>query len=152
MDTLLQVGDRFTSSKLATMLYGEVAHTEPPTSYDWVYDPITGEPTVDFAHLHTEDYDCPVTVHWKETNENGWYRDKEATLFTKVKDEALLSATWEVIKTDFTGGGTAHGQYDIYPDGHHVQAQRVGGTETLSFFQTGCFRGMLPPKDIVKVK
>jgi hypothetical protein len=137
MDNLLQVGDRFVSPKLDTMLYGEIA-----------YIPDTGEPYMDFSKLHTEDYDCRTTAIWTETKEGGWSRHREVPLSTKAKDPNLLGATWVVIKTSFGGGGCAHGPHDVFPDGHHVVAQRVGGSETVNFYQSGCFVGMLEPKDI----
>jgi hypothetical protein len=140
MDKTLQVGDVFTSSKMDGMMFGYVVH-----------DSETGEPYVDFSTLHTADYGDEVQIIWTEYAAEGWERKRKITLSTKVKDPKLFGAEWKVIETSFCGGGAGHGPYDIYPDGHHVKAKRVNGKETISFYQNGCFRGMLDPKDITKV-
>jgi hypothetical protein len=146
MDNLLQVGDRFVSPKLDNMLHGEIARDK--NTFLFINDPITQEPYVDFSTLHTENYECDTVASWTETKEGGWSRHRETHLSTKAKDPNLLGATWVVIKTSFDGGGCAHGPHDVFGDGHHVVAQRVGGSETVNFYQSGCFVGMLEPKDI----
>lgn len=149
MDTLLQVGDVFTSAKLNSKLYGNVAYDSKNKT--WFLDSKTGEPYVDFSKLHTEDYDSETHVHWKETKKGGWYRDREAKLSARCLDPVVTNSKWKVIETAFTGGGCAHGPHDTYPDGHWVLAKRVGGSETVNFYQSGCFRGMILPQDIVKL-
>lgn len=61
--------------------------------------------------------------------------------------------TFLVLKTQMTGGGTGHGPHDVYPDGHHVTAVefdtdtfKVGSKKT--FYQSGCFTGMIYPEDV----
>lgn len=54
---------------------------------------------------------------------------------------------WTVVDTDFTGGGTGMGVHDVYPDGHFVTAKGNGGV-TLTFYQSGCFNGLVPPHGV----
>ena len=140
MIRLLKVGDIFISDTLNNMLYGEIVHTEGNV-----------EPFISFDVLHTEDYECDTVVVWTEKKEDGWTRTRETKVKTKVVDPIFKNAIWEVIATEITGGGTAMGPHDIFPDGHYVSAKRVNGTETLHFYQTGCFRGMIEPKDITLI-
>ena len=68
-----------------------------------------------------------------------------------------------VVSTEMTGGGSGHGSGDSYPDGHLVYVKMFHGFDTttgqpildksgLSFYQTGCFRGMIEPKEINLIK
>jgi hypothetical protein len=52
---------------------------------------------------------------------------------------------WSVSEVKLTGGGTAHGPHDVYPDGHHVKAENQKGM-TLEFYQSGCFTGVIEPE------
>lgn len=60
-----------------------------------------------------------------------------------------------VTETKMTGGGTGHGLHDVYPDGHQVTCVALDpkgkwnpkGTRK-SFYQTGCFHGMIEPEKI----
>lgn len=63
-----------------------------------------------------------------------------------------------VIKTDFCGGGTGHGQHDIYPDGHNVTCKKLrdgkydaDGFE-VSFYQSGSFTAMILPEELEVVR
>lgn len=61
-----------------------------------------------------------------------------------------LAGRYIVVKTVVEGGGQAHGPLDIYPNGHHVFCQRANDPCCeVDFYQTGCFRGMIP--DLVPV-
>jgi len=64
---------------------------------------------------------------------------------------------WLVVETAMTGGGGSHN--DVYPDGHHVKIRMFHGFDSktgdikldkggLSFYQSGCFNGMIYPNDI----
>ena len=61
-----------------------------------------------------------------------------------------------VIKTALEGGGTGHGQFDIYPDGHHVYLKRLNNGEydkngdEISFYQSGCFNNIVKDINVVK--
>lgn len=48
------------------------------------------------------------------------------------------------------GGGTGHGLHDVYPNGHHVHAERLltPGVK-VHFFQTGCFSGLITDLQVV---
>ncbi len=62
----------------------------------------------------------------------------------KVSGElSYLAGEYTVYKTATEGGGTGHGPWDVYPDGHHVYAERNDGTK-IDFYQTGCFTAMIP--------
>lgn len=65
-----------------------------------------------------------------------------ARLSTRFKGD-LASMRWRVEKVAQSGGGTGMGPHDVYPDGHHVVAT-CGGI-TLTFYQSGCFNGMVSP-------
>lgn len=77
-----------------------------------------------------------------------------------------------VVKTKLTGGGTGHGPHDIYPDGHcvwYVQLSQDevdamkdgellienegdhGELHSAEFFQSGCFNGLIEPKDVTLI-
>ena len=59
-----------------------------------------------------------------------------------------------VTSTRMTGGGTGHGPHDVYLDGHQVICKRLKNGDwnakgkTRTFFQSGCFTGMIKPKKI----
>lgn len=58
---------------------------------------------------------------------------------------AYLAGRYVVYKTHYGGGGTAHGPHDVYPDGHHVFAERLDDPNVkVDFYQSGCFTAMLP--------
>jgi len=55
------------------------------------------------------------------------------------------AGAYVVDKTAMVGGGTGHGPHDTYPDGWEVTALLLKDQEKeISFFQSGCFNGMLP--------
>jgi len=148
MDSFLQVGDIFTSVSLGSKLHGRTAADK---NYHYVLHKDTHEPYVDFSWLHTEDYETTTVIYWKETKEDGWYRDRKTELSTKCTDPVLTNATWVVTKAQLTGGGNNGRPYDDYPDGHRIVARRVDGTEFVEFYQGGCFRGMIVPEEITKL-
>ena len=37
---------------------------------------------------------------------------------------------------------------DLLPNGHHVVVKRLFFDETVSFYQSGCFRGMIFPEHV----
>jgi hypothetical protein len=144
MNNLLQVGDIFSSSKLESMLHGDIARDN---DFKYLFDKETNTPYVTFNQLHTENYEAQTSISWKE-EKDGWYRDRHLLLSTKYKDTNLKGSKWKVTKAVLCGGGTGHGYHDVYPDGHYVEAVHVGGTQTVSFYQSGCFRGMVLPEDV----
>lgn len=64
-----------------------------------------------------------------------------------LKDEKLGSGEWVVVSTVMTGGGTAHGPHDVYPNGHQLTLRKlIEGTDKIDwkakekkFYQSGCF-------------
>lgn len=63
-----------------------------------------------------------------------WYRD--------LTDRRALPAylgRYVVTNTNMTGGGTAHGPHDVYPDGWQVSARTLDGERRIQFYQSGCF-------------
>lgn len=55
-----------------------------------------------------------------------------------------LRGKYIVYKTSEDGGGTGHGRYDVYPDGHHVFCFKEDDeTVQVDFYQTGCFTAMI---------
>lgn len=74
------------------------------------------------------------------------------------RSDKLPKGDYVVEETAMTGGGTGHGPYDIYPDGHRVTARRLNRDGTynsrnrqVEFYQTGSFSGMIEPKHIERV-
>jgi len=61
-------------------------------------------------------------------------------------DTAWVAGRYVVTATAMKGGGTAHGPHDVYPDGHHVKAERMDEDDrtVVEFYQTGCFTAMIP--------
>lgn len=96
-------------------------------------------------NLTIEDRPKIITQYSTETKENGWMRQiKEQVDFT-IRDPNIWDAQYKVIKVAMSGGSTGR---DPYPDGHHITAQRVDGDETIGFYQSGCFTGMIDPNDV----
>lgn len=59
-------------------------------------------------------------------------------------DFSYLAGRYVVYKTAYDGGGTGHGQYDTYPDGHHVFCERLDDRSVkVDFYQSGCFTAMI---------
>lgn len=62
---------------------------------------------------------------------------------------SLKEGEFVVIKTTFDGGGTGHGQNDVYPDGYHVFCKALKNGEydengiEISFYQSGSFTCMI---------
>lgn len=104
---------------------------------------------VDFNKLHFDSWASKTTVYWTEYNTDGWKKDHQDTVNLAIHDDDIVNKNFVVMKVSLTGGGTGHGLHDTYPDGHHIAAKEIGGAErTVSFFQTGCFRDLIPPQDI----
>lgn len=68
----------------------------------------------------------------------------------------LEKGLYVVERSAMEGGGTGHGEHDVYPDGWHVVARKLGKNEeyeprgqTLDFYQSGCFRDLKPEVEIV---
>ncbi len=67
-----------------------------------------------------------------------------------------ISHCWVVVETATTGGGTGHGPHDVFPDGHQVTIKLLNynnkgllkGHHSIRFYQSGCFTGLIPPKEI----
>ncbi len=63
---------------------------------------------------------------------------------------------WVVVETSMTGGGTGHGPHDVFPDGHEViikllnysDKSLLNGHHSIRFYQSGCFTGLILPKEI----
>jgi hypothetical protein len=109
-------------------------------------------PTVDLNNLKF-DHSKEVSVCWTEHGKDGWKRDRADKIDLSIHDDTIADSLFEVIETELTGGGYGHGPHDRFPDGHRVIAKELGGKHrTVRFFQTGCFVGMVEPKDIDLVK
>ena len=74
---------------------------------------------------------------------------KRNTSKPDLKTFVLEGGEFVVIKTSLDGGGTAHGQYDVYPDGHRVYCKKLkdgkfdkDGIE-VNFYQSGSFSAMI---------
>jgi len=75
---------------------------------------------------------------------------KEGDIFVEIGEKKILiEGNYLVEKTVFDGGGTGHGPYDFYPDGHHVYARRLlnekewnTAVQLVNFWQSGSFSGI----------
>jgi hypothetical protein len=82
--------------------------------------------------------------------------DKEFNKERYPEKQKFPLGEYVVVETAMTGGGTGHGRYDIYPDGHCVYAKKLTdgkydeSGKTISFFQTGCFNNMHPNVPVVR--
>ncbi len=64
-------------------------------------------------------------------------------------------AEYVVIEASMQGGGTGHGQHDVFPDGWHIVAKRLKPGrkwdprgEEIAFYMTGCFINMIAPDEV----
>ncbi len=58
-----------------------------------------------------------------------------------------LRGKYIVYRTAVEGGGSGHGPFDNYPDGHHVFCHMIDFPRVrVDFYQSGCFTCMLPDK------
>jgi hypothetical protein len=71
-------------------------------------------------------------------------------------DPTRAKAKFVVERAELEGGGTAHGPYDVYPDGWHITARRLFKNgkynpkgEVIDFYMTGCFNYMIEKVKIV---
>ena len=60
----------------------------------------------------------------------------------------FMIGRWIVTHTCEDGGGTGHGPYDVYPNGHHVFCERAVEDSydykmKIDFYQTGAFTAMI---------
>lgn len=61
------------------------------------------------------------------------------------KELSYFAGEYIVYKTTYDGGGTGMGPHDVYPDGHHVYAEKANNNKIkVDFYQSGCFTCMLP--------
>lgn len=82
-----------------------------------------------------------VPEHFLYSNRRGVF--KKARGEAKIGGElGYLAGTYVVYKTANDGGGCGMGPNDVYPDGHHVFAERDDG-ERVDFYQTGAFTAMI---------
>lgn len=57
---------------------------------------------------------------------------------------SYLAGRYVVYKTTSDGGGTGHGQNDVYQDGHHVFCEKLDDRSVkVDFYQSGCFSAMI---------
>lgn len=118
--------------------------------YDFLCGKVVGQDAnahVDFTNLTFQNGHI-VEYHWTEHKEDGWER-RRIESFDVQADSNLLSQCWKVTETSFSGSsGSAMGHSAGYPDGHHVTAQTLDGSVTVTFFQSGSFIGMQRPENI----
>ena len=85
-----------------------------------------------------------VPEHFLYSNRKGSF--KPARGEAVIRGELMyLAGRYAVYKISHDGGGTGHGPGDVYPDGHHVFAERLDDASVkVDFYQSGCFTAMLP--------
>lgn len=109
-----------------------------------------------------------LPAHFAYMNAVGVFDEMATTEVTVGESHNGMLTEWMlgeyvVTKTVHDGGGTGHGAHDIYPDGHHVYAERFLGAKEMrseqprwkiDFYQTGAFTAMItrPIKVIGKAK
>jgi hypothetical protein len=88
---------------------------------------------------------CDVPEHFFYENRRGVFDKCAHGLVTIADHFGHLAGRYVVYKTAMDGGGTGHGQHDVYPNGHHVFAERLDDPSVrVDFYQSGCFTAMLP--------
>jgi len=100
---------------------------------------------------------APQKVIPKPTYGNDRVDNKALTVDSYANGESffveLAKALWVVTGTEMSGGGTRHSPYDVYPDGHGVNAVRVEDDgeptgQSIFFRQSGCFNNMLEEGEV----
>lgn len=85
-----------------------------------------------------------VPEHFLYSNRRGSFK-MTYTSVTIRGELMFLAGRYVVYKVAFDGGGTGHGPGDVYPNGHHVFAERLDDPSIkVDFYQSGCFTAMLP--------
>lgn len=85
-----------------------------------------------------------VPEHFLYANRKGSFKPAKGEVVIRG-ELAYLAGRYVVYKTSYDGGGTGHGPHDVYPDGHHVFAERLDDTSVkVDFYQSGSFTAMLP--------
>lgn len=110
----------------------------------------TRKSAANFKHLVFSHGD-KVTVLSHDTAPGGWKRDVSQVIDLAIHDDEIANKEFIVLDVQESGGGHGHGAHDVYPDGHYVIAQEVGGDREVSFYQTGCFIGLVSPEEITRV-
>ncbi len=92
-----------------------------------------------------------VPEHFLYTNRRGVF-DKTAHGEIEIAGHlGHFAGRYVVYKTAMDGGGTGHGAHDVYPDGHHVFAEKLDNPSVMvDFYQSGCFTAMLPKLKAIK--
>lgn len=143
MRHLLRVGQVFRCPKFTDL--GYIVEAGPDETFS--LPPQPNRTRLEFSHTRQ------TTCCWTEHGQDGWKRSREQVVDLTPEDAGSLGAReFVVVETILTGGGTGHGPHDVYPDGHHVVAQEVGGERLVRFYQSGCFVGMRPPEDIELIR
>jgi hypothetical protein len=83
-----------------------------------------------------------IPEHFAYSNRRGVFKPTHAEAVIGG-ELAYLAGRYIVYKTTLSGGGIAPGPNDVYPDGHHVYAEREDGIK-VDFYQTGGFTAMIP--------
>ena len=129
MSDFLKVGEVFICPRFAT---------------DCSYEHDDGK--VNKNKLEIGRYQSEVTHAWTERKEGGWSRPRSEILDVDAHDPSRATAPFVVTKTEMSGGGTAHGPGDVYPDGWGVTAVRLHKDNTwnpdgeeIFFRQSGSF-------------
>lgn len=98
-----------------------------------------------------------LPMHFVYANRKGVFDELAETEVTIGHDKLGMNTDWLagryiVTATGMQGGGTGHGPHDVYPDGHHVTAEKIpadgidgiGQPRTkVSFYQSGAFTAMI---------
>jgi hypothetical protein len=87
-----------------------------------------------------------VPEHFVYTNRRGVFDKIAHSLVTIEGHLGHLAGRYVVYKTSMDGGGHGgHHPADVYPDGHHVFAEKTDDPSIkIDFYQTGHFTAMLP--------
>ena len=59
-----------------------------------------------------------------------------------ISSEKVGEGRWVVVSTRYSGGGTAHGPHDVYPDGWTVYLENLHfrDLDNRRFYQSGAFQ------------
>lgn len=79
-----------------------------------------------------------VPKHFLYSNRRGDFSLSSGTV-TIDDNFSYLAGKYVVVRALMNGGGTGHGQHDVFPDGWHVYCKSLDNENEINFYQSGCF-------------
>lgn len=87
------------------------------------------------AHHHVR---TSIPEHFLYANRKGVWTCRDGVVSCDG-ELAYLQGEYVVTGTAMDGGGTGHGPHDVFPNGHHVFAEKLDNGTRVDFYQSGAF-------------